>query len=263
MSGRTLLPRQRQDVIQQLLRTRRFATVRELASEVGVSQMTVRRDLETLESDGYVRRVFGGAQVAAPAPPAGVVPERLYSERMMENRPAKTAIARAACSFVRDGDTVGLDGSTTAVYLAHVLRDRAVTVVTNNLMIVNELSGGAATVFVPGGMVREATQTLVGDTAVRTLEGFNADLVFFSCTGFHPEAGISDSNAEEVAVKRALFRVSGRRIALVDASKFGRLSLLPLIDLAEVETVVTDTTPAGTLAAALQVAGTRIRVAHG
>lgn len=262
MSDRTLLPRQRQDVIQDLLRTRRFATVRELASAVRVSQMTVRRDLEALETDGHVRRVFGGAQ-AAPRVAEATVPEQLYSERMMESRDAKIMIARAAADFVRDGDTVALDGSTSAVYLAHQLRDRMITVVTNNLLIVNELSGGAATAFVPGGMVREATHTLVGETAVRTLESFNADLVFFSCTGFHAEVGLSDSNAEEVAVKRALFRLSGRRVALIDGSKFGRLSLLNLIDLSEVESVVTEARPDGELADALTAAGTRVRIAHG
>lgn len=262
MSGRTLLPRQRQDVIQNLLRTRRFATVRELASVVGVSQMTVRRDLETLQSDGHVRRVFGGAQVL-PHPAADAeVPEQAFSERMAENRRAKVRIAATAARLVRDGDTIALDGSTTAVYLARLLRERAVTVVTNNLLVVDELAGGAANVFVPGGMVREATRTLVGDTTVRTLQGLNADVVFFSCTGLHPVAGISDSNAEEVAVKRALFRLSGRRIALVDASKFGRLSLLALTDLSDVECVITEKDPHPESSRALDAAGTRIQVAH-
>ena len=261
MSARTLLPRQRQDVIQDLLRTHRFATVRELASVVGVSQMTVRRDLDALASGGHVRRVFGGAQVAAPSPSDAAVPEKLYSERMMESREAKLVIARAAAEYVRDGDTVGMDGSTTAVYLAHQLRDRPITVLTNNLLIVNELSGGAATVFVPGGMVREATHTLVGETAVRTLRGFNADLVFFSCTGCHAAAGISDSNADEVAVKRALFRLADRRIALVDSSKFGRLSLLDLIEPGDVEALITESRPDERLSHALTTAGTQVRVA--
>lgn len=262
MSGRTLLPRQRQDVIQDLLRSQRFATVRELASAVGVSPMTVRRDLETLESGGAVRRVYGGAKALAPAPVEAPVPEQRYAERMLENGAAKTLLAREAACFVSDGDTIGLDGSTTAVHLARQLRDRDVTVVTNNLLVVNEISGGAARVFVPGGMVRETTHTLVGDEAVAGLGAFNADVVFFSCTGFHPEVGLSDSNAEEVAVKRALFGLGGRRIALIDRSKYGRQSLLNLIDLREVEGLVTDGRPDGALRRSLEAAGTRVWIAH-
>lgn len=263
MSGRSLLPRQRQDVIQDLLRAQRFATVRELASAVGVSPMTVRRDLESLQSDGHVRRVYGGAKAIAPTPSDATVPEQRYAERMMENRDAKILLGREAARDVGDGDTVALDGSTTAVYLAHQLRDRPITVVTNNLLIVNELSGGTATVFVPGGMVRETTHTLVGDAAVKALEGFNANVVFFSCTGFHPDAGLSDSNAEEVAVKRALFRLSARRVALIDGSKYGRTSLMNLLPLREVEAIVTDRDPGPALRRTLAAAGTRLRVAHG
>lgn len=262
MSGRTLLPRQRQDVIQNLLRTRRFATVRELASAVGVSQMTVRRDLHTLQSDGQVRRVFGGAQDTTAAPAEAAVQEQRVSERMAESREAKVAIACRAAELVRDGDTVGLDGSTTAVHLARRLRGRAITVVTNNLTVVDELAGGAASVFVPGGMLRETTRTLVGETAIAALEPLGADIVFFSCTGFHAAAGISDSNAEEVAVKRALFRLAERRVALVDGSKFGRLSLLKLIDLEDVESVVTEALPGPDLLETLNAAGTRVRRAH-
>jgi len=263
MSGRTGLPRQRQDVIQSLLRTRRFATVRELASAVGVSEMTVRRDLHTLQSDGHVHRVFGGAHDANAAHGVATIPEQRVSERMAESREAKTAIARTAAALVRDGDTVGLDGSTTAVHLARRLRGRAITVVTNNLSVVDELAGGAASVFVPGGMLRETTRTLVGETTVAALGPLNADIVFFSCTGLHAAAGISDSNVEEVAVKRALFRLAERRVALVDGSKFGRLSLLKLIDLDDVESLVTEALPDADLLRALNASGTRIRHADG
>lgn len=261
MSDRTLLPRQRQDMIQDLVRTQRFATVRELASAVGVSAMTVRRDLESLASDGHVHRVYGGAKAVAPTPSDATVPEQRYAERMMENRDAKIRLGRQAARDVADGDTVALDGSTTAVYLAHHLRDRAITVVTNNLLIVNELAGGTPTVFVPGGMVRETTHTLVGEGAVTGLEAFNADVAFFSCTGIHPEAGLSDSNAEEVAVKRALFRIASRRVALIDASKYGRTSLLNLLPLTEVQSIVTDAEPDAPLRHALASAGACLRVA--
>lgn len=263
MSGRTGLPRQRQDVIQTLLRRRRFATVRELASAVGVSEMTVRRDLHTLQSDGHVQRVYGGAHAASAGPGSTTVPEQRVSERMAESREAKTAIARTAAALVLDGDTVGLDGSTTAVHLARRLRGRAITVVTNNLSVVDELAGGAASVFVPGGMLRETTRTLVGEATVAALGPLNADIVFFSCTGLHAAAGISDSNAEEVAVKRALLRLAGRRVALVDGSKFGRLSLLKLIDLDDVESLITEALPGADLLRALDASGTHIRHADG
>lgn len=258
MSGRTLLPRERQDVIHRLIRSKRYASVRELASTTNVSSMTIRRDLEALEAAGAVTRVFGGAQVTEPP-----VPEQMYGERMGQNRRAKERIAARAARLVQDGDTVALDGSTSAVYLARELRHRAVAVVTNSLLAANELAGGAASVFLPGGTLRAATHTLAGETAQRTLASVNADKVFFSVSGLHPDVGWSDSNAEEVAIKRALFSIAATRIALVDASKFGRSSLHALIAMEDVHVLISDEPPEVRLAEALWRAEVEVCLADG
>lgn len=258
MADRVLLPRQRQDEIQRLLQKKQFASVRELAESTNVSPMTIRRDLETLKSEGVLTRVFGGAQLTK-AP----VPEQLYTERMKQSRQAKERIARLARSFVQDRDTVALDGSTTAVYLARELRDQPVTVVTNNLLAANELAGGAASVFMPGGTLRNTTRTLVGATVEQALKTINVSRVFFSVSGLHHDVGFSDSNAEEVALKKALFAIAATRVALVDASKFGCVSLHSLIDPKYVNLLLTDAAPEGELRTMLQHAGVNIQVAYG
>lgn len=256
MSGKTRLPRERQDVIHRLLRSKRFASVRELASTTNVSSMTIRRDLEALEAAGVVNRVFGGAQMIDPP-----VPEQVYGERLGQNRRAKEQIAARAASLVVDGDTVALDGSTTAVYLARELKHRPITVVTNGLLAANELAGGAASVFLPGGTLRSATHTLAGEIAQRTLADLNAGRVFFSVSGLRAESGWSDSNAEEIAIKRALFAIAESRVALVDASKFGRSSLHNLLAMDEVQLLITDAAPDARLRRALERAGVGVCVA--
>jgi len=261
MSGPPLLAGRRRELMQDLLDVRGFATVRELAALTDVSQMTVRRDLDALVANGSARRVHGGAETLGRSTRPSAVAEPAYAERLHLESEAKERIARHAGRFVRDGDTVALDGSTTVTYLARLLRDRPVTLLTNNLLVVDRALGGAARVHLVGGTVRPETRTTVGASTLAALAGLHADVAFLSCTGMHAAAGLTDGNADEIAVKRALMTSAGRAIGLVDASKFGRRSLQTLAAPSALERIVVDRAPDAPLAEALQRSGAVLEVA--
>ncbi len=262
MSGPPLPAGRRRDLIQDLLDVRGFVTVRELATLAGVSQMTVRRDLDALAAQASARRVHGGAETLGRSARPSSLPEPVYSERLRLQADAKERIAYHASRFVCDGDTVALDGSTTVAYLARLLRDRPVTLLTNNLLVVDRALGGTARVHLVGGTVRAETRTTVGASTLAALAGLHADVAFLSCTGVHAAAGLTDGNADEIAVKRALMSSAGRAIGLVDASKFGRRSLLTLAAPSAFDRIVVDRAPDPPLAEALKRSGAVLEVAE-
>ena len=238
MPGKGWLPKQRQEEIFRILAARGFASVAELAGEIDVSDMTVRRDLDTLVEQGRVQRVFGGARVREQS-----ASEMLYSERLERDRQAKETIALEAARLVRDGDSVALDASTTAVYLARQLREREVTVVTNSLLVAHEITGGPGQLIVLGGTYRAVARSLVGPTTEHSLRDLHVDHVFFSGKGVDAKAGVTDSHLEEVAVKRAMIAGAAHVVALADHSKFGRVALHTVAEMQGIDLLVTDARP--------------------
>lgn len=258
MSARVQLPQERQERIRKLLARERYVSVRDLAEREDVSDMTIRRDLEVLAERGQVRRVFGGAHVAQ-----STAVEQFYIDRMHLNREAKEAIAGRALREISDGDTIALDGSTTSVFLARRVVERDVVVVTTSLLVAQELADADVEVVLPGGVLRSRTLCLVGPVAERNLRDFHVDAVFFSTGGLHPSHGLTDTHDLEAALKRSLFAIGGRLVALVDSSKFGRKALHPLAPLERIDMLVTEAPPAEELAAALARRNVRVEVADG
>ena len=258
MSARIHLPEERQERIRKLLARERYVSVRELAEREDVSDMTIRRDLEALAERGQVRRVFGGAHVAQ-----STAVEQVYIDRMHLNREAKEAIAHRALDEISDGDTIALDGSTTSVYLARRLVERDVVVVTTSLLVAQELADADMEVVLPGGLLRSRTLCLVGPVAERNLRDFHVETVFFSTGGLHARHGLTDTHDLEAALKRSLFEIGGRLVALVDSSKFGRKALHPLTPLGRINMLVTEAAPDEELATMLARQDVRVEVADG
>ena len=260
MSARVHLPRERQERIRRLLQRERYASVRDLAAREEVSDMTIRRDLEALAERGQVQRVFGGAHVAG-RPGDSTTVEQLYVDRMQQNRVAKERIAERAEKLVRDGDTIALDGSTTSVYLARRLKGRDVVLVTTSLLVAQELADVDMEVVLPGGVLRNRTLCLVGPVAERNIRAFHVDAVFFSSGGLHAIYGLTDTHDLEAALKRSLFGIGSRVVALVDGSKFGRKALHPLTPLDAVDVLVTERVPPGELLEAMRQSRVELEVA--
>jgi DeoR/GlpR family transcriptional regulator of sugar metabolism len=235
-----MLARHRQSLILQAVRSDGSARVSDLTQQLGVSDMTIRRDLEVLARDGLVEKVHGGAVL--PGTPASHEPG--FEAKLMLERPEKTAIARAAASLVTPGTAIAVAAGTTTFALAQCLLDvPGLTIVTNSLRVANLFSGNrtpdVASVVLTGGM-RTASDALVGPVADLTIASLHFDTLFLGCTGLDPEVGLSTPNLAEAETNRALIKVARRVVVLADHTKWGVVSLASFAPVEKINVLVTD-----------------------
>lgn len=246
---------ERQQRMLQLARADGRVHVASLAGQLSVTAETVRRDLAVLERRGQVRRVHGGA----------VVIDRLAFEPGVAMREAvmtaeKERIAKAALDEVPDEGAILLDAGTTTARLAQVLpTDRELTVVTNAVDVASRLAGrGQLTVLILGGRIRGRTMAAVDTWAVRALEETYVDIAFLATNGVSVRRGLTTPDPTEAAVKRAMIAAARRTVLLADHTKFGNDHLIRFGDLADVDTLITDSGLDEDLAAELAARGPRV-----
>jgi len=227
----------------------------ELAEQFDVSEMTIRRDLEELESKGFARRVRGGAIATVSR---GYEPP--WATRATEAREAKQRIAEAAAGYIEFGETAILDVGTTTLALARCLRGRGgLTIVTPSLQAAVELGGDPnARVIMTGGIVRPGELSLVGSLAEDTFSHFNCDVLFLGVGGIDAEKGLTEYNLDDTRVKRVAMRAAGRTVALADRSKLGRVCLAMIGSLSEIDVLITDAAPDHPLLPAARDAGVEV-----
>ncbi|MFJ8015730.1 DeoR/GlpR family DNA-binding transcription regulator [Streptomyces sp. NPDC096339] len=212
------------------------ATVAELAQATGASEMTIRRDLEVLESRGALRRVRGGAVGSLPG---GVEPP--YAIRAMSGAQAKERLARAVVDLLTDGETVALDTGTTAVAVAKAMAGRQFTVTPLSLHAAFALSGQSGVQLVmPGGQVRPEELSFHGQTPVQTFKDLCFDTFVLGCCGVDPVRGATAYNLDDVQVKRAAVEAAQRVVLVATADKIGRTALGRICSMEEIALVVTD-----------------------
>jgi DeoR/GlpR family transcriptional regulator of sugar metabolism len=237
-----MLARHRQSLILQAVRSDGSARVSDLTQRLGVSDMTIRRDLEVLAKDGLVEKVHGGAVL--PGTPASHDPG--FEAKLVLERPEKTAIARTAASLVRPGTAIALAAGTTTFALAQCLLDvPGLTIVTNSLRVMNLFNGtrgldGTADSVVLTGGVRTPSDALVGPVADLTIRSLHFDLLFLGCYGFDADAGLTAPNLAEAETNRTFMRVARRVVVLADHTKWGLVSLSSFARLSEVDVLITD-----------------------
>lgn len=211
--------------------------VADLADHFAVTRETVRRDLDELERAGVVRRVHGGAMATDRVRVEAGVAER--SVRMADQ---KRRIAKRTVELLPRGGTVFLDAGTTTRAVAEAIPEGVeLTVVTNSLGVAQALAvRPAITVRLVGGRLRTRTEALVGDWAVRTIEGLSFDLTIAATNGLTVERGLSTADPEEAAVKRAAIG-AGQRVALVaDHTKVGDEHFTTFATVDQLDLLVTD-----------------------
>jgi DeoR/GlpR family transcriptional regulator of sugar metabolism len=198
--------------------------VTELAGSFGVSAVTIRKDLLILEGKRRVIRTHGGAIATGDSRP-----ELAFEIRERLQRDEKVGIAAAAAGRIGDGESIVLDASTTALYIARHLKDRdawhGLTVVTNSIRIASELAGHpGVTVLMLGGRVRWEALSVVGPLGDGVFRRVNVQKAFVGAAGFTIEAGLSDAMEEEAQIKRSMVGAAHEVYAVVDHTKWGRIA---------------------------------------
>jgi DeoR/GlpR family transcriptional regulator of sugar metabolism len=242
-------------------RRRGFLLVTDIAAELGVSEMTIRRDLVELERNGLLSRTHGGAVVVEGDGPAIIDREEpAFDARLRQNLEAKQRIAARALEEIADRKVIALDVGSTTHVLAQNLTDRAgLKFFTSSLRIAGILSGAGKDVYVPGGQVRGEEMSICGAEALEQFERYWFDLAFIGVSGLTAD-GIFDYSLEDSELKRVYLRRSARRVLLCDGSKFNRMSLVRIADFRAVDLLITDVHPPADIAAALSAAEVQIYV---
>jgi len=219
----------------ELVRSRGFASLPELAQELDVSESTVRRDVEALEDSGTAKRTHGGVYYTGPSPN---LPH--FEQRHETQWSKKRQIAKKAASLIEDGDTVILDGGSTTYELAQMLVGRTLQVVTNSLPVANIFMASTTTeLILVGGYVHSATGVSLGPYANEMISRLNARRAVLSVAGI-TEQGLFNSNLLLVETERAMMQAAGEVIIVADSTKFGRQSLARMCELNEVDRLVVD-----------------------
>ncbi|WP_374970829.1 DeoR/GlpR family DNA-binding transcription regulator [Terrabacter sp. BE26] len=236
-----MLASQRRSVILELVQVSGAVKVSELVERLGVSDMTIRRDIERLSGDGLLERVHGGA-LALDGTRSSDEPG--FSAKSRLQLAQKQAIARAAARHVEAGSSIGISAGTTTYELARAVRDVPdLTVVTNSIPVAQLLHESAApgqTVVLTGG-VRTPSDALVGPVAVAALRSLHVDILFLGAHGVEGRTGLTTPNLVEAETNRALVESARRVCLLADSSKWGTVGLSTFADLADVDLFVTDT----------------------
>ncbi len=230
-----MLMEQRRAQLLELVRVRRFASLQELATELRVSESTVRRDVEMLEELGAARRIHGGVLYAGLSP---ALPH--FEARQPIRREQKRAIAQRTAQLIRDGDSIVLDGGTTTFELARLLVGRPLHVVTNSLP--------TAELFAPhpnsdlvmiGGNICPRTGVALGPFAEQMIASLRVRTTILSVAAINEE-GCFNNNLMLVETERAMMHAGGQVIVVADSSKFGQQSIAHLCALKDVHVLVTD-----------------------
>jgi DeoR family fructose operon transcriptional repressor len=253
----------RAQILEQI-QARGGATVAELARDHAVSAMTAHRDLEQLAREGLVERVRGGARALVPEAAQHTHPTA-WDHRVGVASAAKHAIAEEAATLIVPGSTVFLDASSSALALARRLTEDPpyeLTLVTNSPIIAAEVRAEQLHVVVCPGELDQHTRTVAGRWTVEFLRTLRFDTAFVSAAGITLEAGLTTSRGSLADVFNAARDASARTVALVDATKFGRASLVSIVAARDLDLVITDDGLDPAVAAAFGQNQVRLRLAR-
>ncbi len=237
-----MLASQRHEKIIEAVRRSGGVRVSELTALLGVSDMTVRRDLERLEADGALRKVHGGA---VSADTSRVMEEPSFAAKRMLAQPAKQAIARRATELIEPDSAIAVSAGTTtwsmAAFLATV---PGLTVVTNSITVaetIAELGDPTRQTLILTGGVRTPSAALVGPVADLSIRSLHVDQLFIGAYGFDVRSGFTSPNLAEAETNRAMITQATRVVVLADSSKWQTVGLASWGDLTDADVVITDT----------------------
>lgn len=232
-----MLAIERKGEILATLQREKSVLVAELSQKYQVTEETIRRDLDKLEKEGYVKKTYGGAVLSK-----NTSIEIPFKVREKTNKKEKKTIAGLVQGVIGEGESIMLDSSSTSLMVARNLKQyKKLTVITNSVEILLELSNCKnIRVLSTGGELRDSALSLGGRQAEQMLRRYNVDKAVLSCKGVSMEKGITDSNEPEAQIKSAMRECAKTTIWAIDSTKFDNISFVHLADFREGDIVVTE-----------------------
>jgi Transcriptional regulators of sugar metabolism len=232
--------KERISIIKQLVTNNKKIFVSELSDKLGVTEETIRRDLEKLESEGIVTRTYGGAVLNTDGSFDGVN----FYNRATINLEEKQKIAIKAMQLLKNKTTIAADSSSTVIETLKLIRDRKdVVLLTNSTEVLREFTQSELTIVSTGGIFNKNSLSLQGSMAKDMIKRYNVDILLMSCKGLDKEKGALDSNEVEVEFKKVLVKQAAEVALLVDHTKFDRSAFMQLVDFENIDYIVTDKCP--------------------
>jgi len=257
MAKASMIPAERQSFIASRLAGRGVISIAELTDMLGVSHMTVRRDIQQLEREGHVMTVAGGIRL----------PERISSEpshvvKARLQHSEKAAIGRAAAGLVPADAVIYLDAGTTTLEVAKQLTGRGdIMVVTNDFVVASFLAkNSACRLYHTGGEIERENQSCVGEAAAQAIRRFNFDIAFLSTSSWGMR-GVSTPVENKVPVKQAAVQSAVRAVLVTDSGKYGKVGTFNAVPLEALSAIVTDSGLAGSVREAVGKMGIAVHIA--
>jgi len=254
-----LIPDQRREKLMRLLRREPVLSVAQLTELLGVSHMTVRRDIAVLEREGRAYSVAGGVRHASP-----MREEPTFATKAVTDRAEKTAIAKVAEALLQDDMTVYLDAGTTTGALVPAIRERSgMTVITNDYVIADHLTGSTnVEVIHTGGRLDHTNRSAVGRLAALTLRQLNTDIAFISTSSWDLSRGVTTPTEAKIEVKLAALDGASESVLLATSAKFGTFGIYDVVPLSRFDRVITDDGLQAAAADGIRDLGVALDLAH-
>ena len=235
-----MLPRERLEIIKEIVKQDKKLYVSKLSEKFDVTEETIRRDLEKLEKEGLVTRTYGGAILNNDKKNDN----RKFLKRESENEELKKAIALKALDYITPGATLAADSSTTVTEVLSLIKDRDdITVITNSVEGLIELSDSNINVLATGGILKHNLKSLQGSIAKSTILNYNVDIAFLSCKAIDMKKGIMDCNESESELKKLMRKQADKTVLLIDHTKFNKSSFIKVFDFKDIDMIITDEEP--------------------
>ncbi len=232
-----MLPMERRNLIVEYLNEYNSVKVEDLANKLDVTPTTIRRDLQYLEDNQIVCRIYGGAVLKS-----GLTGEIPYKNKIINNKNEKKRIAEYAASFVKNGQIVFLDAGTTNIEIGKLLKSKQnLTIVTTDIKIAALIAFSTNfKVLSLGGVVQNATGSCLGSHTVAFLKDINVDISFIGTSSITIEKGLSTPTFEKADVKKQAMKSAKKSILVTDSSKFGKESFARICDLDKFDLIISD-----------------------
>ncbi|HBO37099.1 MAG TPA: DeoR/GlpR transcriptional regulator [Pasteurellaceae bacterium] len=235
-----MVAKNRIDLIKRFVRTNKKVKVSQLSKHFGVTEETIRRDLEKLENDGILTRTFGGAVLNVENHRENID----FYQRAQINVEAKRKMALAFADILKGKHTIATDSSSTIMEVVKLIEDSGdITILTTSHIMLHELANTKFNLLCTGGFFNRNTLSMQGSMAIENIKRYNVEILLISCKGLDFEKGATDSTIPEVEVKRAMIEQSNEIALFADHSKFGRKAFVELLNINEIDYLVTDQKP--------------------